>query len=76
MLRAFAFEGGPHDGEHIDDSTGHPTTLFAISFDDGSSYARAGEQRKDATGGVRDLFRFADDGSLTDVAQQRFAGIH
>jgi hypothetical protein len=73
VLRSFAFVGGPHHGEHVDDEGEPPTSLFAISFADGAAYARAGLQRRDDVGTLREVFRFDLDGSLTDRARREFA---
>ena len=75
MLQAFMMRGGPHDGEQLDPSVSerHPETLFRISFDDGTAYARAGEQVRDQRGHLREVFRFDADGSLTEQARRRFA---
>jgi hypothetical protein len=77
MLQAFQLHGGPHDGVQLDPSVEgpHPETLFVISFDDGAAYARAGEQARDSGGELREVFKFDDDGSLTERAKRRFAGL-
>lgn len=75
MLKAFFFEGGPHDGHRVDGSDAHPDTLFEIAFDDGSSYARAGRQTADQAGVVREVFQFDPDGSLTERARREYAGL-
>ncbi len=75
MLGAFRMHGGPHDGEAVDQAASGPPpeTLYAITFDDGAVYARAGEQTRDKTGTPFELFRFDADGALTEHARQRFS---
>jgi hypothetical protein len=75
MLQNFTFEGGPHDGHQIDDSSTHPDTLFVIPFDDGSAYARAGRRVEDASGAAREVFQFDADGSLTERARSEFTDL-
>jgi hypothetical protein len=36
---------------------------------------RAGEQARDSGGELREVFKFDDDGSLTERAKRRFAGL-
>lgn len=74
-LRTFQMRGGPHDGFALDPEVAGsaPETLFQISFDDGSDYARSGEQVRDSAGRALELFCFDADGSLTEQARQRFA---
>ena len=75
MSQAFLLRGGTHDGECIDPVQPHPETLFEITLDDGSSYARAGVQLRDDVGVLREVFRFDQDGSLTERAKNLFAGL-
>ena len=75
MAQSFLLVGGAHDGERIDATQSHPETLFAISLDDGSSYARAGARHRDDAGVLREVFRFDADGSLTEAAKAEFAGV-
>ena len=77
ICHAFQMEGGPHHGERLDPPARgpHPETLFVISFDDGAEYARAGEQVRDETGQLREVFRFDADGSLSDQAKRRFTSL-
>jgi hypothetical protein len=73
MCQSFVLDGGSHDGERIDPPGVAPETLFAIALKDGATYARAGEQLRDPTGVVRELFRFDPDGTLTEQAKRAFA---
>ena len=78
VLQAFQMRGGPHDGVEFDpDPAGpHPDSPFQISFDDGSAYARTGEQMIDGNGQNREVFCFDADGSLTERAREvREAGL-
>jgi len=75
MHRGFRMHGGPHDGEVIDQSASGPPpeALYAITFNDGARYARAGEQVRDEAGAPLELFRFDVYGALTEHARQRFS---
>jgi len=75
MIQAFVLEGGAHDGEQIDPAQPHPETLFAISLDDDEAYARTGSRVRDATGELREVFRFDSDGSLTEQAKAAVADL-
>lgn len=77
MLQSFVMREGPHDGELLGPSVKgpHPETLYCISFDDGAAYARAGEHVRDGEGQLREVFCFDADGTLTDQAKRRFAGL-
>jgi hypothetical protein len=77
MLQAFQLDGGPHHGTQLDPSVRgpHPETMFLISFADGAAYARAGEQVRDSTGALREVFRFDADGSLEERAKRRFTSL-
>ncbi len=75
-LQALEMRGGPHDGVHLDPSVRgpHPETLFLISFDDGTAYARAGQESRSATalGACASSFASTPTGSLTEHAKRRF----
>ncbi len=75
ILSAFRMHGGPHDGEELGPAavSPPPETLYVISFVDGAAYARAGEQVRDSTGQLRELFRFDADGTLSEHAKRRFS---
>jgi hypothetical protein len=64
--------GGPHDGERIERPPEDPLPerLVAIVLDDGSDYARVGEQDDASTGETLLRLGYDADGSLTRAAKQ------
>jgi hypothetical protein len=57
-MKVMEFVGGPHDGEVQDHPDPMPETLFAITFRDGSRYARVSERKAENSDDVAGLFRF------------------
>ena len=57
-MKVSEFVGGPHDGEVHDSPDPMPETLFAITFQDGSRYARVSERKAENSDDVIGLFRF------------------
>ncbi len=57
-VKASEFIGGPHDGEVHEHPDPIPDALFAITFQDGSRYARVSERRAENSDDVIGLFRF------------------